>query len=382
MLMIILRSFSMCRFWFSPQAVSVSFLLLATSALAQLPPAQMAALKEIDAYAEQLCTTVGTSGHVAQWKTSGEATAGLKGLTKLLADLGFKISLETSGQTTSGVLQADLGRILQEKGYCKLRVFLILNSTMLSPPQTPSEHQAPPKPLVTVVPGSATQSGVLQDGAPKDLGVLGFPNLKLGMTVQEFANKKPQAMGLKAEVDASGRTSVFYDGVQEHAQLGGLVDGLFTLEFRAPAAGGISVPGPLSSASYYSGSFYNFDAFQAEQTEFKGNPELNCADSMFESVIVKMIAKYGLPSSRQKEPELVHGVRLRIPNGVDNPCGTPGACTNGDDAKLNFRENVRWLRPGLYVNANRYLMGSTLYTNGAPIFVNMDCEIHVDIKTR
>ena len=364
------------------QVVIASALMwTAASALAQLPPAQLRALKEINDYAEQLCTTVGASGRATQWKTSGEATAGLRGLSRFLADLGFKISAEVSDQTTSGVLQKDLARLLEEKGNCKLRVFLVLNSSMLSPAETPSQHREPPAPSAPDAPASPAQRLPVQ-GAPKDLGALGFPSLQFGMSIQDFAAKKPQAMEIKAEVDASGRTSVFYDGVQEHAQLRGLVDGRVTMEFRSTDARGISTPGALSSARYYSGSYYSFNAFQTEKTSFQGNPELNCADSTFESVIVAFIARYGLPSARERTPASTRGADLVIPMGVENPCSTAGACFRGDDAKLNFRENVSWYPEGMLVNANRHLMGSTIYAYGAPILIVLDCEIRIDIKPR
>lgn len=346
-------------------------------ASAQSLQTQTAALKQIKTFADELCTTVGTSGKAVEWKASAGAAAGLKGLAKFLAELGFNISAGVDSKTTEGVLQSDLARLLEAKGTCELRVFLELRSVMLGPPTPPAPLPKPSPP-----PAAAPTPHPVSVSKTYDLSAFGLPALWMGMSTQEFSKNMPGNMSLKHVQDWTGITSGSYQGVIERASLGQYVDGRYTAAF----GDGKPTANILSKFSYRLGAVYAFSLMQDSQAQETNHPEINCADSGFESVMVMMVSAYGQANLREKEPgSSNHAAVLQSLTrfGEANPCKTASVCQFNDDASLNFREIARWkLSPTLYVEVFRHHMGVNLTANGSPVELSLDCEIEVSIENR
>ncbi|SAK48507.1 hypothetical protein AWB79_01297 [Caballeronia hypogeia] len=82
-------------------------------------------------FASSLCGSVETKGKAEAWDTSAEAKASLNGVVKKLADLGATAATKYTHSSYEGLLQTDIGKIIEKQGDCRLEVFRELKDKLL-----------------------------------------------------------------------------------------------------------------------------------------------------------------------------------------------------------------------------------------------------------
>jgi hypothetical protein len=115
-------------------AFIVSFWVLVcgeASVVADTLEAQSAALKEIRATANDMCSDVNSNVTVSQLNLSGSGKAKLDGLIGKVVDLGIDGAVDLKRGEFNGPLQEQLAKALHDKDLCKQHIFDILQEKML-----------------------------------------------------------------------------------------------------------------------------------------------------------------------------------------------------------------------------------------------------------
>lgn len=154
-------------------------LLIGLTAVMRSPPAvaqdlekQKQALDVISQFANSLCDSVKDHGKTEAWEVSSDAKAQLDGVVKKIADLGVGAAAKYTTSEYQGVLQSDLGKLLNDQTNCRLSVFKDLKDKLL--PSAPRSQAAPtPEAPDTLVTLSAS--------------IPYFQGLRMGMHQKEFS---------------------------------------------------------------------------------------------------------------------------------------------------------------------------------------------------
>jgi hypothetical protein len=125
------------KFIIASLLVCVSVVPLAAQDLAK----QKQALDVINEFALSLCDSVQANGKSEAWEVSGDAKARLNGVVKKVADLGITSAVKYTSSEYQGVLQSDLGKVLDNQTNCRLAVFKDLKEKLL-PGSAPSKPSA------------------------------------------------------------------------------------------------------------------------------------------------------------------------------------------------------------------------------------------------
>ena len=192
--------------------------IAASQAHAQTVDERLAALQKVNANAERYCTMVSTLSTSREWRVSGDVGAELKGLTRLLAALHSGAAGEVKDKQTEGVLQQDLARVLVAKSDCKIKILLMMQSTLvdLLKPVAPTARRvtqtfvAPPaaRPAPAANADEAVVSKPLTNPSPgRGLSMFGLPTLSIGMSLAVFRAATPTSeaarMGVKRSSPAA-----------------------------------------------------------------------------------------------------------------------------------------------------------------------------------
>ena len=115
---------------------------------------QQKALTIISDFASKLCQDISLSRETSSLELSASAKAGLKGVAKKVADLGFDAAAKYGNSREEGLLQQDLAKALADSRNCRVKVWDDLKGKLLAsgsaaalPPLPKTER--PPLPKVT-----------------------------------------------------------------------------------------------------------------------------------------------------------------------------------------------------------------------------------------
>lgn len=113
---------------------------------------QQKALNIISEFASKICQDISLSHETSSLELSASAKAGLKGVAKKIADLGFEAATKYSNTTEQGLLQQNLAQALADSRTCRVKVWddlkgklLASGSAAVGSPKLKSEKPSLPK---------------------------------------------------------------------------------------------------------------------------------------------------------------------------------------------------------------------------------------------
>jgi hypothetical protein len=169
-------------------ALSLVTLTLMTSSQADDTARINQSLAIIENFAASLCGSVEAKGKTQAWDASVAAKAGLSGVVKQVADLGASAATKYTQSSYEGVLQSDIGKIIENEQDCRFKVFDALKNKLIP--------DAPPAPI----PDSGS------DGGPGNTSIYTAASLisgGFGNSLQYLENKGINATIHKDESDNS-----------------------------------------------------------------------------------------------------------------------------------------------------------------------------------
>lgn len=93
---------------------------------------QQKALQIISDFASKLCQDISMSHETSSFELSASAKAGLKGVAKKVADLGFDAATKYGNTREQGLLQQDLAKALADSRNCRVKVWDDLKGKLLA----------------------------------------------------------------------------------------------------------------------------------------------------------------------------------------------------------------------------------------------------------